>query len=122
MIAIAPKRSRCLAPVLAGASLLLSLHVQAQERAPHAMQARATRLAFDCQKIRLPSQREVGEFVGAGNFSQAYAARTHLLGTVARACKRHGVAQVLLVRGPREEGPATRAMAAARDTVVIVFS
>lgn len=62
-------------------------------------QVKAVQHAFDCQAKRaLPSQREVGEWVGQHNFVQVYDTRQKLMAVVGRACLKAGIKQVRLVR------------------------
>lgn len=67
---------------------------------------------FDCNNPRtLPTQAQVQEWTGLRNFGQVYAARTSLMGDVAHACRKPGVATVnLVMREQRAEtaGPGRR--------------
>ena len=56
-----------------------------------------TRFATDCVPLRLPAQRQVGEWAGLHNFGQVYAARERLMARIGRACRRHGVSRVQVV-------------------------
>ena len=72
--------------------------------------AQAVQHVFDCQAKRaLPSQREIGEWAGQHNFTQAYDTRRKLMAVVGRACLKAGVRQVRLVRDrPAGSGHAGR--------------
>lgn len=52
----------------------------------------------------LPSQRAVSTVLGMANFSQAYAAREHLMQCAQRACRR-GVASVRVIAGDNNSRP-----------------
>ena len=56
-----------------------------------------TRFATDCVPLRLPAQRQVGEWAGLHNFGQVYAARERLMAGIGRACQRPGVGRVQVV-------------------------
>lgn len=58
---------------------------------------RVTRFIAECAPLRLPAQRQVGEWTGLHNFDQVYAARERLMARIGRACQRHGVSRVQVV-------------------------
>ena len=65
-----------------------------------------TRFVVDCTFLRLPTQRQVGEWTGLHNFGQVYAARERLMAGIGRACQRRGVGRVQVVtRSPRQGEP-----------------
>lgn len=46
------------------------------------------RIVIDCERPRLPTQREVGELLDQHNFAQVYASRAALMAEAHRICRR----------------------------------
>ncbi len=72
----------------------------AQEGATTLPSVRVTRFVADCSSLRLPTQRQVGEWTGLHNFGQVYAARERLMAGIGRACQQRGVDRVQVVMQP----------------------
>lgn len=49
---------------------------------------RRSRLVIDCEQLKLPTQREVGELLGQHNLGQVYASRAALMAQAHRVCLR----------------------------------
>lgn len=62
------------------------------------------RFVAECTSLRLPTQRQVGEWTGMHNFGQVYAARERLMAGIGRACQRRGVGRVQVVMHPLVQG------------------
>lgn len=93
--------------LLFGATVLAS----APAMADHAQAARPGTLVVDCATKARPSQVAVTQSLGINNLSEAYAARSRLMGEVHRACHRKGTTHVQIVAGPshkRSLPPATQ--------------
>ena len=80
-----------------------------------AADASRPRIVIDCEQLRLPTQREVGELLDQHNFAQVYASRAALMAEAHRLCRR-GPAQVRRVafEAPRAPPPQERRIATDR--------
>lgn len=95
-------------PYIASLSLLFAAHAApavAQEPVLSLPAVQAVQHVFDCEQRSLPSQRQVAAWTGQHNFSQVYDTRQRLMGEIARACNKSGIAQVQLVA---QAGPMPR--------------
>lgn len=50
--------------------------------------AAQSRIVIDCDQLKLPTQREIGELLDQHNFSQVYASRAALMAEARRICLR----------------------------------
>ena len=102
------------AAVLLGAALL----APAPTMAGQAPAAGPDRLVIDCATKLRPSQVAVARSLEIDNVSEAYAARSRLMGEVHRACHRKGTTHVQVVIAPsrkRATPPMQVAMAPAAN-------
>jgi hypothetical protein len=100
--------------IAAAALLSIACAASAGEPLPSLPPVQAVHQVFDCRAPRsLPPQAAVGEWLGLHNVGQVYAARGRLMGDVARACRKPGVARVDLVlqRQPAETAGPERQVA-----------
>ncbi len=79
--------------------------------------ASAERIVIDCERQVRPRQRQIAELSGQSNLGQVYSTRERTMAEVRRACRREGIARVLLVpavprnvitRDPRQIASVTR--------------
>lgn len=94
------------------ASLLLlaiSATAAAQQTLPP---VQATQFVVDCERMAMPSQRQVGEWTGLQNFGQVYHARLQLVARIGHACRRPGIDRVQVVTNAVPDA-ADRALAVA---------
>lgn len=95
---------------LAG-SLVASAAIHAEADRPR------SRLVIDCEQLKLPTQREVGELLGQHNLGQVYASRAALMAQAHRVCLRDParVRQVAFETSPAPTAPPLQEQRIAAD-------